>query len=182
MSESTTAALAAPPSAPSAPADLTPAAPGAAAGPVGARLRSGAGAVAPRPVRRRDPAGHRNEVVVAGRITAEPAVRELPSGDRLTSWRVSIARPASEQRPNQSSDPITCVSFQTAIERDTRDWRIGDTVQVSGALRRRFWRSAKGAASVVEIEARQVQRLARAEPAAATAGTGASPSPAAEAR
>ncbi|MBV2365697.1 single-stranded DNA-binding protein [Streptomonospora nanhaiensis] len=154
MPQSTTAALATAP----------PAGPAATAG---ADLRAGVGGAAPRPVRRRDPAGHRNEVVVAGRITAEPAVRELPSGDRLTSWRVSIARPPSEQRPNQASDPITCVSFQTAIEHDTRDWRIGDTVQVSGALRRRFWRSAKGSASVVEIEARHVRRLARAEPSAA---------------
>jgi len=104
---------------------------------------------------------HRNEVVVAGRITAEPYVRELASGDRLTTWRISIARTPARRRPNQSSDPITCVSFQQAIEEGTREWRIGDTVQVSGALRRRFWRSPKGAASVVEIEARTVQRISR---------------------
>lgn len=106
-------------------------------------------------------AGHRNEVVVAGRVTAEPYVRELASGDRLTTWRVSIARAPAQQRPNQSADPITCVSFQQVIEEGTRDWRIGDTVQISGALRRRFWRSPKGAASVVEIEARAVQRISR---------------------
>ncbi|QBI55060.1 single-stranded DNA-binding protein [Streptomonospora litoralis] len=105
--------------------------------------------------------GHRNEVVVAGRVTAEPYVRELASGDRLTTWRISIARARAQQRPNQSSDPITCVSFQQAIEERTREWRIGDTVQVSGSLRRRFWRSPKGSASVVEIEARAVQRISR---------------------
>ncbi|WP_157036249.1 single-stranded DNA-binding protein [Streptomonospora alba] len=105
--------------------------------------------------------GHRNEVVVAGRITAEPYVRELASGDRLTTWRVSIARAPAQQRPNQSADPITCVSFQKAIEERTREWRLGDVVQISGVLRRRFWRSPKGAASVVEIEARTVQRISR---------------------
>ncbi|MUL43874.1 single-stranded DNA-binding protein [Streptomonospora sp. PA3] len=105
--------------------------------------------------------GHRNEVVVAGRVTAEPYVRELASGDRLTTWRISISRAPAQQRPNQSADPITCVSFQEAIEERTREWRLGDVVQVSGALRRRFWRSPKGSASVVEIEARAVRRISR---------------------
>ncbi|MFD0776975.1 single-stranded DNA-binding protein, partial [Streptomonospora algeriensis] len=105
--------------------------------------------------------GHRNEVVVAGRITAEPYVRELASGDRLTTWRISIARAPAQQRPNQSADPITCVSFHKAVEERTRQWRLGDVVQVSGVLRRRFWRSPKGSASVVEIEARTVQRISR---------------------
>ncbi|MDT0303140.1 single-stranded DNA-binding protein [Streptomonospora wellingtoniae] len=114
-------------------------------------------------------AGHRNEVVVAGRITAEPYVRELASGDRLTTWRVSIARAPAQQRPSQSADPITCVSFQQAIEERTREWRLGDVVQVSGALRRRFWRSPKGSASVVEIEARAVQRVSRCPDPAASA-------------
>ncbi|GAA4913766.1 single-stranded DNA-binding protein [Streptomonospora salina] len=106
--------------------------------------------------------GHRNEVVVAGRITGEPAVRELASGDRLTTWRISISRTPAEQRPNQYVDPITCVSFQKAVEERTRAWRIGDVVQVSGMLRRRFWRSPKGSGSVVEIEARTVQRVSAA--------------------
>ncbi|RCV54214.1 single-stranded DNA-binding protein [Marinitenerispora sediminis] len=107
--------------------------------------------------------GHRNEVVLVGRVTAEPSVRELPSGDQLVTWRVSVSRPPAEQRPNQAADPITCVSFLPAIKEATRDWRIGDLVRISGALRRRFWRAPGGSASVFEVEAKTV---ARAEPAA----------------
>lgn len=107
-----------------------------------------------------DPSGHRNEVVLAGRVTAEPAVRELPSGDHLITWRISITRPTAEQRPNQPADPITCVSFQGIMEEVTRGWRIGDTVQVSGSLRRRFWRSPTGSSSVIEVEVRAAHRLA----------------------
>ncbi|MDA8369334.1 MAG: single-stranded DNA-binding protein [Nocardiopsaceae bacterium] len=108
-----------------------------------------------------DRTGHHNEVVLAGRVTAEPAVRELPSGDHLITWRISITRPPEEQRPNQPADPITCVSFQASMEEDTRGWRIGDVVQVTGALRRRFWRSQNGSASVIEVEAKAVRRIGR---------------------
>nr|WP_246421973.1 single-stranded DNA-binding protein [Nocardiopsis mwathae] len=104
---------------------------------------------------------------MAGRVTAEPYVRELPSGDHLVTWRISVARPAADRRPNQPADPITCVSFRPAIEAATRGWRIGDIVRVSGALRRRFWRSAKGVTSVIEVEAASV---ALVESAAAGGG------------
>ncbi|MEY9210996.1 single-stranded DNA-binding protein [Thermobifida halotolerans] len=103
--------------------------------------------------------GHRNEILLAGRVTAEPSVRELPSGDQLVTWRIAVARPPSEQRSNQQVDPITCVSFHKDMVELTRDWRIGDTVQVTGALRRRFWRSANGAASVFEVEAKTAWRV-----------------------
>ncbi|RNL85210.1 single-stranded DNA-binding protein [Halostreptopolyspora alba] len=106
-----------------------------------------------------DDTGHRNEVVLAGRVTAEPAVRELPSGTHLTTWRLSVTRPTADQRPNQPTDPITCVSFQSSIEEATRGWRIGDHVQVSGALRRRFWRSPNGSSSVIEVEAHHAHRV-----------------------
>lgn len=106
-----------------------------------------------------DDTGHRNEVVLAGRVTAEPSVRELPSGTHLTTWRISVTRPTADQRPNQPADPITCVSFQTSIEEATRGWRIGDQVQVTGALRRRFWRSPNGSSSVIEVEARDAHRV-----------------------
>ncbi|CAM3645571.1 hypothetical protein GCM10009799_10940 [Nocardiopsis rhodophaea] len=113
----------------------------------------------PRDGRARDRCGHRNEVVVAGRVTAEPYVRELPSGDHLITWRISITRPPADRRPSQPADPITCVSFRPDIEEATRGWRIGDVVQVSGSLRRRFWRSSKGSTSVIEVEAAAVVLL-----------------------
>lgn len=105
------------------------------------------------------PSGHRNEILLAGRVTAEPSVRELPSGDQLVTWRIAVARPPSERRPNQPADPITCVSFRRDMVELTRDWRIGDTVQVTGALRRRFWRSSHGSASVFEVEAKTAYRV-----------------------
>ncbi|WP_017593643.1 single-stranded DNA-binding protein [Nocardiopsis potens] len=105
--------------------------------------------------------GHRNEVVLEGRVTAEPSVRELPSGDRLVTWRVTVARPGGEGAAGagRQADSITCVSFRTDIQNATRGWRIGDLVQVVGALRRRYRRSRGFAGGVVEVEAAAVRVL-----------------------
>ena len=96
--------------------------------------------------------GHRNEVVAVGRVTAAPAERDLPSGDRLVFWRICVARPSEPHRSRQRVDSLTLVSFDADTQAAVRDWRIGDVVRVTGALRRRVWRGWSGIRSVLEVE------------------------------
>ncbi|MFW5419360.1 single-stranded DNA-binding protein [Nocardiopsis sp. CNT-189] len=124
--------------------------------------------------------GHRNEVVLEGRVTAEPSVRELPSGDRLVTWRVTVARPGGDGAAGagRQADSITCVSFRTDIQDATRGWRIGDLVHVVGALRRRYRRSRGFAGGVVEVEVTAVRVLGGAaghRPPPGPGGEGAPP-------
>lgn len=104
---------------------------------------------------------HHNEIAVAGRITAEPRFRELPSGDHLATWRICVARHPSTRFRGRGVDSITCVSFEEGLHEHLRGWRLGDVVDVRGALRRRTWRGTAGIRSVCEIEATSV-RLVRA--------------------
>lgn len=106
-----------------------------------------------RPRTGRDPA-HRNEILVAGRVTAEPLIRELPSGDRLATWRICVGRATDSGYRGRRSDSITCTSFDGGLQEDIRAWRLGDVVQVTGELRRRTWRGRDGVRSVCEVEAR----------------------------
>lgn len=126
-----------------------------------------AGRALPAEPARRAEAGHRNEIVVAGRITAEPLIRELPSGDRLATWRICVARPEDSRYAGRAVDSITCASFDRALHEGIRAWRLGDVVQMSGELRRRTWRGREGVHSVCEVEARTavLVRAARPEPA-----------------
>lgn len=105
---------------------------------------------------------HRNHIVLVGRVTAEPALRELPSGDHVATWRVTVTRPPQEQRSSAKVDAVNCFSFDPRLHAATRDWQIGDVVEVSGALRRRFWRTAAGVSSVFEVEAQEAARIAEA--------------------
>ncbi|OKI17668.1 single-stranded DNA-binding protein [Nocardiopsis sp. TSRI0078] len=107
----------------------------------------------PGPRDQRDP-DHRNEILVAGRITARPLIRELPSGDRLATWRICVARPPDSRYGGRRVDSITCTSFDHALHEQVGAWRLGDVVRMTGELRRRTWRAHEGVRSVCEVEAR----------------------------
>jgi single-strand DNA-binding protein len=106
----------------------------------------------------------RNEVCLSGRLAAAAEERALPSGDVLVSFRVVVARPAGRAPRRERSptvDTIDCVVWRASVRRTVLGWAAGDVVEVTGALRRRFWRSGAGAASRTEVEVLRARRLAR---------------------
>ncbi|WP_328807016.1 single-stranded DNA-binding protein [Nocardiopsis coralli] len=127
-----------------------------AAGPEGGARRAEAPGGSPTVAADRD-GEHHNEVGVVGRVTAEPRFRELPSGDHLATWRICVTRDPSTRFRGRASDSITCVSFDQGVHEHLRDWRLGDVVDVRGALRRRTWRGVNGRRSVCEVEAASVR-------------------------
>lgn len=112
---------------------------------------------------RRD-AGSVSAVSLTGRVTAPPETRELPSGDVLAAFRVSVARgPTPLARSSrQRSDWVDCVTLDGRCRRAVARWSVGDVVEVEGVLRRRFYRTAHAAGSRLEVEALTVRRVARA--------------------
>ena len=108
----------------------------------------------------------RNEVVLVGRVSGEPAERELPSGDVIVTWRVVVDRPPPRATDTggraQSIDTIDCVAWKPGARRTARGYVAGDVVAVEGALRRRFWRGGGALASRCEVEVAVTRRMARA--------------------
>src|SRR5512134_1062903 len=104
-----------------------------------------------------------NEVRVVGRLAAPAFERQLPSGDQLVVWRVvpravpAVAAVAGH-RP-ATVDTLDCVGRLDDVRERALSWSTGDVVDVSGALRRRFWRGAAGPVSRCEIEVRSAIRL-----------------------
>lgn len=109
--------------------------------------------------------GHRNEVLLVGRITAEPVFREMANGNRLASWRMCMARPPREGVSGRRSDAVYCVGFDPGLHPELGEWRLGDVVRVTGALRRRFWHGRAEERSTCEVEARTVALVRRSRPA-----------------
>lgn len=108
---------------------------------------------------------HRNEIVLVGRLTASAQERELPSGDALVTWRIVVDRPVQHRTDGRRAptvDALDCVAWRKAVCRSVLAWQVGDTVEVSGALRRRFWRSDRGPVSRTEVEVVRARRIARA--------------------
>jgi single-strand DNA-binding protein len=101
-----------------------------------------------------------NEVRLVGRISQPPEERVLPSGDVLWTFRIVVARPASAGRT--AVDALECAAWTSRARRSVASWRPDDVVEVSGAVRRRFFRSAAGAASRVEVEVSRGRLIRRA--------------------
>jgi single-strand DNA-binding protein len=108
---------------------------------------------------------HRNEVLLVGRLTAPAEERTLPSGDVLVTWRIVVDRPPQAKTGDRRSptvDTLDCVAWRGDVRRSAASWSVGDTVELTGSLRRRFWRATSGPVSRTEVEVTRGRRVAKA--------------------
>jgi single-strand DNA-binding protein len=103
---------------------------------------------------------HRNDVVIVGRLAAPAEERLLPSGDRLMTWRLVVERASTTER-GPRVDALDCSTRHGGVQRRSNSWQAGDTIEVHGSLRRRFWRGQAGLASRCEIDVTEARRVGR---------------------
>jgi single-strand DNA-binding protein len=60
-----------------------------------------------------------------------------------------VDRPESGDR--RGFDAIDCTAFTARLRRSALGWQPGSVIEVTGALRRRFWRGSAGLASICEV-------------------------------
>jgi single-strand DNA-binding protein len=99
-----------------------------------------------------------NHVFLRGRLADEPVYRDLPSGDVLAVFRVTVPRPPGERA---RVDSIECATVKSRVHKTLARAVAGDDVEVVGSLHRRFWRTPAGPASRYAVDAETV-RLTRA--------------------
>jgi single-strand DNA-binding protein len=114
-----------------------------------------------------DPYASDNHVFLHGRLAAEPMLRELPSGDILAVFRVTVARPPGERA---RVDSIECAAVKPRVRKTLARAKVGDAIEVTGSLHRRFWRTPAGPASRYAVDAAAVRVLRPDRPAAASRG------------
>jgi single-strand DNA-binding protein len=102
-----------------------------------------------------------NQVRLVGRLSRDPEERELPSGDTMWTFRVIVQRP-SGGRSRQSIDALDCAVWSGRVRTSVAGWVADDVVEVSGALRRRFFSTSGGPASRVEVEVTSGRMVRRA--------------------
>lgn len=110
--------------------------------------------------------GAANDVRLVGRLTGAPTVVELPSGDALVTFRISVPR-SSPSGANatgvttQRVDSVPCTAWSPRLRRSILTWRAGDLVEVSGAVRCRFYQAGGATRSRVEVEASAARIIRR---------------------
>ncbi|HVK27632.1 MAG TPA: single-stranded DNA-binding protein [Nocardioides sp.] len=107
-----------------------------------------------------------NVVRLAGRLAAAPELRTLPSGDELCVCRISVARDKVRVLPSgrrsSSVDVVDLAAWSARARRAMGAWRVGDEVEIEGALRRRFYRAGERTMSRVEVEVSSCRMVRRA--------------------
>ena len=110
-----------------------------------------------------------NEVRLVGRLTSVPVVVELPSGDALVSFRISVPRSPGATRTvaatSQRVDSVPCSAWSAALRGRIAGWRPGDTVEITGAVCCRFYQAGGATRSRVEVVASSA-RIIRRSPVA----------------
>jgi len=103
-----------------------------------------------------------NSVRLRGRLSGEPELRTLPSGDEVVSFRVVVDRPPARAGARAGVDTIDCAAFRAVVRRAVLRWSPGQLVEIEGALHRRFYAGPAGRASRYEVEVRAAARAAGA--------------------
>ncbi|MGA8247222.1 MAG: single-stranded DNA-binding protein [Nocardioides sp.] len=103
-----------------------------------------------------------NEVTLVGRLSRPAEEQVLPSGAELWKFRVIVGRPASASS-RATVDALDCVVWTKRPARSVASWRAGDTVEVRGSLRRRFFSpTGGGRVSRCEVEVAAARLIRRA--------------------
>ena len=100
-----------------------------------------------------------NQVFLRGRLAGGVAYRELPSGDVLAVFRLTVKRPAGDRVP---VDSVECASVRARVRRTLERLAAGDELEVTGSLHRRFWRTPTGVASRYAVDVEKLRVLSRA--------------------
>jgi single-strand DNA-binding protein len=98
-----------------------------------------------------------NVVVLAGRLSDEPEVKEMPSGDKVTRFRLHV--PEAGRRVL----PLPVSAWDRVPRKSCEPLLKGDAVLVRGHLIRRFFRDGGGGRSVTEVVATEVKKLEQTE-------------------
>lgn len=95
-----------------------------------------------------------NHVELHGRLGQRVVDRELPSGDVLTTFTVTVDRQKVVPVDRGSSvtvDVVACVAGGRRVAARVHRLEPGQAVRIRGVLRRRFWRGGQGLNSSTEV-------------------------------
>jgi single-strand DNA-binding protein len=111
-----------------------------------------------------------NRIILIGRLTRDPELRYVPSGQPVASFTLAVDRPFANQQGERQTDFIDIVAWRRLAEQVTQHLAKGRLVAVEGRLQIRSYETQDGqkrkAAEVVADAVRFLDRKAGGGPAA----------------
>ena len=81
-----------------------------------------------------------NKVILGGRLTADPELKQTPQGISVTSFSVAINRRGKEQQ----TDFINCIAWRQTAEIICRFFKKGSSICIVGNIQVRTWNDNNG--------------------------------------
>lgn len=95
-----------------------------------------------------------NSVNLVGRCSAAGIEKQLPSGDRVVEIRIIVARD-----DDAGFDTFDVALWSSKLRKRALGLKSDEWIEVSGSLRRRFWRTGTAVASRWQVEGRELRRV-----------------------
>ena len=84
-----------------------------------------------------------NKAILGGRLTAEPELKQTPSGVSVCTFSVAVNRKASKEA-EQKADFINCVAWRNTADFISKYFKKGSCILVVGSIQNRSWQDANG--------------------------------------
>ena len=85
-----------------------------------------------------------NKVILMGRLTDNPVVRQTQSGVSVASFTLAVNRPFVKQGEERKADFIDIVTWRSTADFVGKYFTKGQQVAISGALQMRDWVDKEG--------------------------------------
>ena len=88
-----------------------------------------------------------NKVVLCGRLTADPELKQTQNGIAVVSFTIAVNRRftrGADGQNNSQADFISCVAWRQTAEFISRYFRKGSALCITGSIQTRTWQDANG--------------------------------------
>ena len=84
-----------------------------------------------------------NKVILIGRLTANPELKQTQSGNAVTSFTIAVDRPVAKDGKKET-DFINIVAWRKTAEFVSKYFTKGSAIIVCGSIQTRSWKDAEG--------------------------------------
>ena len=85
-----------------------------------------------------------NKVILGGRLTADPELKQTPQGTSVTSFSIAVNRNYRNGDNTTTADFINCVAWRSNAEFISRYFKKGSSICVTGSIQTRTWNDQNG--------------------------------------
>ena len=85
-----------------------------------------------------------NKVILGGRLTADPELKQSSGGVSVTTFTVAVNRRFAKAGEQRAADFITCVAWRQQAELISRYFHKGSCICIVGNIQTRTWSDQNG--------------------------------------